>query len=77
MWRTSTATAIIRPIAGELITVPDLPEAMPRTLEVKCADRDCELDMVQLHYTYDMPTGTGAEDFACPYCGGAVEAIEV
>lgn len=50
---------------------------MPRTLEVKCADGDCELDMAELHYTYDMPGDTGAEDFACPYCGGAVEAIEV
>ncbi len=28
---------------------------MPATLEVKCANEDCELDMFELHYTYDMP----------------------
>lgn len=63
--------------AGALISVPRILRDMPRTLEVKCADGDCELDMAELHYTYDMPPDTGAEDFACPYCGGAVEAIEV
>lgn len=52
-----------------------LRRAMPKTLEVVCADGDCELDMVQLHYTYDMPAGTGAEDFSCPYCGGPVEEM--
>lgn len=50
---------------------------MPKTLEVKCVDDGCELDMVQLHYTYDMPSDTTAGDFSCPYCGGLVEAIEV
>lgn len=50
---------------------------MPKTLEVECPDPDCGLDMVELHYTYGMPDGTGAEDFVCPYCGGAVEEIVV
>ncbi|MFB6075261.1 MAG: hypothetical protein ABEJ89_09630 [Haloarculaceae archaeon] len=52
---------------------------MPATLEVVCTDDDCELDMFELHYTYDMPDEVGVEDFACPYCGGTtcLEAIEL
>ncbi len=41
---------------------------MPKTLEVVCTRPDCELDMFELHYTYDMPDGTGVEAFSCPYC---------
>jgi hypothetical protein len=41
---------------------------MPATLEVKCTNDDCELDMFEMHYTYDMPDGTGVSDFQCPYC---------
>ena len=48
---------------------------MPKTLEVVCTRPDCELDMFELHYTYDMPDGTGVESFACPYCGSA-DALE-
>lgn len=44
---------------------------MPATLELRCTDDDCELDMFQLHYTYDMPDDTGVGDFVCPYCGSA------
>ena len=53
--------------------------SMPATLEVKCANEDCELDMFELHYTYDMPGDVTAADFQCPYCGGSdsLEAIEV
>lgn len=52
---------------------------MPATLEVKCTSDACELDMFQLHYTYDMPRDVGASDFQCPYCGGVdcLEEIEV
>ncbi|MFB6360714.1 MAG: hypothetical protein ABEH59_05270 [Halobacteriales archaeon] len=52
---------------------------MPATLEVRCTSEDCELDMFQLHYTYDMPDDVGVGDFACPYCGGmdCLEEIEV
>jgi hypothetical protein len=51
-----------------------MPEAdeladMPPTMEIKCTNPDCELDMFELHYTYDMPDDTTVEDFACPYCG--------
>ncbi|ADQ68005.1 hypothetical protein Hbor_24470 [Halogeometricum borinquense DSM 11551] len=53
--------------------------AMPATLEVKCTDSDCELDMFEMHYTYDMPDDVGVEDFACPYCRGtdSLEPIEL
>ncbi len=43
---------------------------MPRTLEVVCEDDDCELDMFELHYTYEMPKDIEVSDFSCPYCGG-------
>lgn len=48
---------------------------MPAMLEAKCGDSDCPLDMVTLHYTYDMPDDTTVGDFRCPYCGadGLVE----
>ncbi|ELZ91798.1 hypothetical protein C440_15839 [Haloferax mucosum ATCC BAA-1512] len=41
---------------------------MPATLEVKCTNEDCELDMFELHYTYDMPDDVTVADFSCPYC---------
>lgn len=41
---------------------------MPPTLEVECTNTDCEMDMFELHYTYDMPDGVGVADFVCPYC---------
>jgi predicted RNA-binding Zn-ribbon protein involved in translation (DUF1610 family) len=50
---------------------------MPRTLEVVCTDADCELDMFELHYTYDMPKDVGVSDFACPYCGETAPLSEV
>jgi hypothetical protein len=52
---------------------------MPATLEVACTAEACELDMFELHYTYDMPDEVGVGDFACPYCGetDALEAIEL
>lgn len=51
-----------------------MPEAsegtdMPPTMEVKCTNEDCELDMFELHFTYDMPDSVTVADFACPYCG--------
>ena len=47
---------------------------MPGTMELRCTDDDCELDMVELHFTYDMPDDVGPADFRCPHCGG--EALE-
>ncbi|UPV73109.1 hypothetical protein M0R89_11170 [Halorussus limi] len=43
---------------------------MPATLEVKCTNDECEMDMFEMHYTYDMPDDVGVSDFQCPYCGG-------
>jgi hypothetical protein len=59
--------------------VPDLHPLMPKTLEVVCTDEECDLDMFELHYTYNMPDGTGVESFTCPYCGSAdaLEEIQV
>ncbi|WP_311171365.1 DUF7559 family protein [Halobellus ordinarius] len=52
---------------------------MPTTLEVRCTDDECELDMFELHYTYDMPEEVGVADFVCPYCreSAPLEAIEL
>lgn len=46
-------------------------------MEIRCSDPACDLDMAELHYTYDMPDDTGAEAFDCPYCGGEVEPISL
>jgi predicted RNA-binding Zn-ribbon protein involved in translation (DUF1610 family) len=64
---------------GELINGAGVPTRMPKTIEVECTSRECELDMFELHYTYDMPDDTGVSDFACPYCGetDALEEIAV
>ncbi len=52
---------------------------MPATLEVACTDDGCELDMFEMHYTYDMSDSVGVADFNCPYCGGTdcLEEIEL
>lgn len=52
---------------------------MPATQEVRCTSQDCELDMFQMHYTYDMPDDVGMDAFSCPYCGetASLEAIEL
>ena len=43
---------------------------MPPTEEVVCTDDDCFLDMVELHYTYDVPESHSVEALTCPVCGG-------
>lgn len=51
---------------------------MPKTLEVVCRRDDCDLDMMELHYRYSMPDGTGVDAFVCPYCGDDdLEELEV
>lgn len=42
---------------------------MPATLEIACENDDCELDMAELHYTYDMSNNVTVDDFQCPSCG--------
>ena len=52
---------------------------MPATLEVACTNPNCELDMFELHYTYDMPDDVAVGDFSCPYCheSEGLQEIEV
>lgn len=50
---------------------------MPATLELRCTSDACELDMVELHYTYDMPDDVGVSDFSCPYCGSTDRLEEI
>lgn len=61
------------------MTVAAVVTGMPATLEVVCTDENCELDMFELHYTYDMPDDVRVSDFQCPYCGGVdcLEAVEL
>ena len=51
------------------IWVLQIEECMPATMEISCENDDCELDMAELHYTYDMPEDVTVDDFQCPYCG--------
>ena len=48
-------------------------------MEVRCTAAECELDMAELHFTYDVSDDVGVADFRCPYCGGddCLEAIEL
>ncbi len=50
---------------------------MPKTIEIVCRDEECELDMFELHYTYDMPDSVGVGDFVCPYCNQTEKLSEV
>jgi hypothetical protein len=51
---------------------------MPRTMEVKCENEECELDMFENHYTYGIADDHGVEDLTCPNCGDAeLREIEV
>lgn len=52
---------------------------MPATLEIVCENEECELDMAELHYTYDMPDDVNVSDFQCPYCAqsDAIRKIEL
>jgi len=52
---------------------------MPETAEIACTDDDCELDMFENHYTYDIDDDLSVADLRCPLCGGSesLEPIEV
>jgi hypothetical protein len=52
---------------------------MPDTKELKCTSGDCELDMFENHYTYDVDEDLAVSDLSCPLCGGSdcLELIEV
>jgi aspartate carbamoyltransferase regulatory subunit len=50
---------------------------MPATREVACENDDCELDMFEVHYTYDVPDDHGVADLRCPYCGEGTHLEEI
>ena len=50
---------------------------MPATLEVRCENENCEMDMFELHYTYDMPEEVGVADFSCPHCETTDDLAEI
>ncbi|WP_284014532.1 DUF7559 family protein [Halobaculum litoreum] len=51
---------------------------MPATKEVMCVSDDCELDMFENHYTYDIADDHTVADLSCPLCGGSdLEEIEL
>lgn len=50
---------------------------MPETVEVKCDNGDCELDMFEVHYTYDVPDDHGVADLSCPYCTNSASLSEI
>ncbi|MEF8782198.1 MAG: hypothetical protein V5A39_02495 [Haloarculaceae archaeon] len=52
---------------------------MPATKELRCTSDDCELDMFENHYTYDIADDHAVSDLSCPLCGGTdcLEVIEV
>lgn len=58
---------------------PQSPPTMPATKEVKCTSEDCELDMFENHYTYDIADDHSVADLSCPLCGGTscLEEIEL
>jgi hypothetical protein len=58
---------------------PQRRDTMPATKEVKCTSDDCELDMFENHYTYDIADDHSLADLSCPLCGGTdcLEEIEL
>lgn len=50
---------------------------MPATAEVVCERADCELDMFEVHYTYDVPEEHSVDDLVCPYCSSDTQLSEV
>jgi hypothetical protein len=52
---------------------------MPKVEEFRCTADDCEMDMFENHYTYDVDDDLGISDLQCPMCGGTdcLEQISV
>lgn len=59
------------------IDLPGERTSMPATMEVECTADDCELDMAELHYTYDVPDDVSTADLQCPYCGSETSLEEI
>jgi hypothetical protein len=65
--------------SAPLINIAALSRPMPATKEIKCTSDDCELDLFENHYTYDVADDHSVVDLSCPLCGGTdcLEAIEL
>ena len=65
--------------ASDFKAVAALRTGMPKTEELECVNPDCELDMFENHYTYDVPDDLSVSDLQCPYCGETewLEKIEL
>ena len=50
---------------------------MPETVEVECDNGDCELDMFEVHYTYDVPEDHDVGELVCPYCDSGAHLSEI
>lgn len=50
---------------------------MPETVEVICDSQDCELDMFEVHYTYDVPDDHEVSELVCPYCTDRSQLSEI
>jgi len=50
---------------------------MPKTVEVICESQDCELDMFEVHYTYDVPDDHDVSELVCPYCADSSPLSEI
>ena len=50
---------------------------MPATVEVACESSDCELDMFEVHYTYDVPEEHDTSELVCPYCSSGAHLSEI
>ena len=52
---------------------------MPATEELVCTAEDCELDLFENHYTYDVPDDLTTLDLRCPLCGSddSLERVEL
>ena len=45
---------------------------MPQTRDVRCTASDCEVDMVDIHFTYAMRDDLTLGDLQCLLCGTTV-----
>jgi len=50
---------------------------MPETVEVTCESKTCELDMFEVHYTYDVPDDHSVSELVCPYCADGTQLSEI
>jgi hypothetical protein len=62
------------------MTLSQVMPGMPPTEELRCTNGDCELDLFENHYTYDLPDDfESPADLVCPYCGSGefLELVEL